>query len=253
MRLFIFILLFYCTFYPQVYGQPDKINIPGGALEVIPVNHGSFVLQWQNKIIYIDPYGGASLYKDIAPPDLILVTDIHGDHYNPETLLNLSLEKATILVPNAVAELLKKENIQKAKYLTINNGEQKEFENLRIEAVPMYNLPNSPEARHPKGRGNGYIISSGSTKIYISGDTEDIPEMRNLKDINVAFICMNLPYTMSINQAADAVLDFKPDIVYPYHYRGEGGKLSNIEEFKTMVNNKNKDIEVRLRDWYSKK
>ena len=113
----------------------------------------------------------------------------------------------------------------------------------------MYNLPEAADSRHTKGRGNGYILTMGGKKIYLSGDTEDIPEMRALKDIDVAFVCMNLPFTMDINQAASAVLEFKPKIVYPYHYRGQGG-LADVEGFKKLVNAGNPKIEVRLRSWY---
>jgi L-ascorbate metabolism protein UlaG (beta-lactamase superfamily) len=250
-RIFFFSLLLIIFLFPQLYAQKDVINTPQGELSVFTINHGSLVLQWQNKTIYVDPYGLASIFKQISPPDLILISDIHGDHYNPETLMDLPYKQAQFIVPQAVAELMKDQNIEKNKVIVINNGEQKVMLNLLIEAVPMYNLPESAESRHTKGRGNGYIISSGKTRIYISGDTEDIPEMRKLKNIDVAFICMNLPYTMSVNQAADAVLDFKPKIVYPYHYRGEGEKLSDVEEFKKLVNAKNPKIEVRLRDWYS--
>ena len=114
----------------------------------------------------------------------------------------------------------------------------------------MYNLPESEDSRHTKGRGNGYVLTFGDKRIYISGDTEDIAEMRALKDIDYAFVCMNLPYTMNIEQAADAVLEFKPGVVYPFHYRGGGGKFSDVDAFKTLVNNSDSSIEVRVRDWY---
>ncbi len=113
----------------------------------------------------------------------------------------------------------------------------------------MYNLPETPDSRHTKGRGNGYVLDFGGKNVYISGDTEDIPEMRQLKNIDVAFVCMNQPYTMEVSQASDAVLDFKPKIVYPYHYRGQGG-LSDVDAFKKSVVEGNKSIEVRLRNWY---
>ena len=113
----------------------------------------------------------------------------------------------------------------------------------------MYNLPESPDAKHIRGRGNGYIINMGGKNIYISGDTEDIVEMRNLRNIDVAFICMNLPYTMDVNQAANAILEFKPKIVYPYHYRGRPN-FSDIEKFKSLVHAVDDKIEVRIRDWY---
>lgn len=109
----------------------------------------------------------------------------------------------------------------------------------------MYNLPDDSDSRHPKAWGNGYVLTFGGKNVYISGDTEDIPEMRSLENIHVAFVCMNLPYTMDINQASDAVLDFEPEIVYPYHHRGQ-----DIRKFKELVVQENDQIEVRIRDWY---
>ena len=113
----------------------------------------------------------------------------------------------------------------------------------------MYNLPETEDSRHPKSRGNGYVLNLGGKRLYISGDTEDIPEMRTLQDIDIAFVCMNLPYTMTVEQAASAVLEFKPNIVYPFHYRGKGG-LADVEKFQQLVS-EDQEIEVRLRDWYS--
>ncbi|MEO8732935.1 MAG: MBL fold metallo-hydrolase, partial [Flavobacteriales bacterium] len=118
-----------------------------------------------------------------------------------------------------------------------------------ITAMPMYNLPDSPTAFHPKGRGNGYVLTFGGKRIYISGDTQGIPEMRALKNIDIAFVCMNLPYTMDVDEAADAVLAFKPKVVYPYHYRGKD-RFSDVKKFKALVNAKDPAIEVRQEDWY---
>ena len=120
---------------------------------------------------------------------------------------------------------------------------------ITIEAIPMYNLREEALKFHPKDRGNGYVLTLGDERIYISGDTEDIPEMRKLKDIDIAFVCMNLPYTMTVDNAASAVLDFKPKYVYPYHYRGTEG-LSDVSKFKDIVNDGNPDIEVVQLDWY---
>jgi L-ascorbate metabolism protein UlaG (beta-lactamase superfamily) len=131
----------------------------------------------------------------------------------------------------------------------LNNGDHTDQSGISITAIPMYNLPESPTAMHTKGRGNGYVLGIGGKNIYLSGDTQGIPEMRALKNIDVAFICMNLPYTMDIKEAADAVLAFKPKIVYPYHYRGRGG-LSDVNGFKSLVAAGDKDIDVRLRNWY---
>lgn len=226
---------------------PDKIETSAGPLLIQPIFHGALVLSWKGKTIYVDPYGGAKTYTDIAQPDLILITDIHGDHLNAETLNALKTDKAKIIAPQAVADQLPE--ALKGKVVVVNNGNRINLEDIEISALPMYNLPEAPDARHTKGRGNGYVLNFGGKMVYISGDTEDIPEMRALKNIDVAFVCMNLPYTMDINQASSAVLEFKPKIVYPYHYRGQGG-LADVEAFKKLVNEKNSSIEVRLRNWY---
>ena len=159
----------------------------------------------------------------------------------------MDLSQATLVVPTEVA--LEMPTRYQGRLRIIRNGERQELMGVIIEALPMYNLPESTESRHPKGRGNGYILTLGGKRIYISGDTEDIPEMRALKDIDVAFVCMNQPFTMTVEQAAGAVLEFQPKIIYPFHYRGLNG-FSDVEKFKTLVNEKNPDIEVRLRDWY---
>lgn len=224
--------------------EADQIPTENGSLTVQPIQHGTLVLSWNEITIYVDPYGGAEAFEGVSPPDMILITDIHGDHLNPETLNSLETEASTVVAPKAVAEKLPgavgKETI------VLNNEEQTDVMGISIKAIPMYNLPENSDSRHPKGRGNGYVLGMGGKNIYISGDTEDIPEMRSLENIDVAFVCMNLPYTMDINQAASAVLAFKPHIVYPYHYRGQ-----DTNAFKKLVNEKNTDIEVRLKDWYA--
>ena len=244
------LIVIMCLGLTQLFAQrsePDIIESNEGPIIIQPILHGTLVLQWNGKTIYVDPYGGADAFQGIDAPDLILITDIHGDHTNLETLKGLNTEKATFIVPEAVAELLKKDY---EKQLTIiKNGGMSVQGDIFINALPMYNLPEAMDSKHPRGRGNGYFINMAGKGIYISGDTEDINEMRELRGIDVAFICMNLPYTMDINQAADAVLDFKPKIVYPYHYRGNPD-ISDTEAFKKLVNAKNPKIEVRLRNWY---
>ncbi len=226
----------------------DKIETSKGPLTIQPLNHATLSLTWQGKTIYVDPFGGAKVFEGIAAPDLILITDIHGDHFNPETLEAIDASRATFVVPKAVADKLP-DNF-KARAVVLGNGQSKSLLNISIAAIPMYNLPESADSRHTKGRGNGYVLTFGNKKLYISGDTSGIPEMRALKDIDIAFVCMNLPYTMDVKEAAQAVLDFKPKVVYPYHYRGQNG-LSDTEAFKNLVNEKNKNIDVRLRDWYA--
>lgn len=225
----------------------DIIATSKGPLTIQPLNHATFAMTWQGKTIYNDPFGGAKTFDGIAQPDLILISDIHGDHLNLETLEAINTTNATLVVPQAVAEKLPQ--TLKSKAVVLANGETTTQLGITIAAVPMYNLPESADSRHTKGRGNGYVLTFGNKKVYISGDTSGIPEMRALKGIDVAFVCMNLPYTMDIKEAAESVLAFKPKIVYPYHYRGQGG-LSDTEGFRKMVNDKDKKIEVRLRNWY---
>ncbi|MHB1177981.1 MAG: MBL fold metallo-hydrolase [Daejeonella sp.] len=221
----------------------DEIKTSNGNLKINPVTHASLVLTWNNKNIYIDPTGSAEMYKSFGAPDIILITDIHGDHMDPKAIEALNTKNATVIAPQAVGYRLPASARQKL--VVLSNGMQTSQMAIMIKAVPMYNLPESADSRHLKGRGNGYILTIGGKSVYISGDTEDIPEMRNLEKIDIAFVCMNLPYTMDINQAASAVLEFKPKVVYPYHYRGQ-----DINAFKKLVNDGNKKIDVRLRNWY---
>ncbi len=239
-------LLFLSTVNAQ-RSAPDTIRSRMGSLIIQPVQHASLVLTANGKTIYADPSGGADIFKGIAPPDIILITDIHGDHFDPKTLDALRTPSTILVVPQVVADKLT--DVDKSKLIVLHNGNSTMVLGIAIEAIPMYNLPESPTAAHTKGRGNGYVLGIGRKRVYISGDTQGIPEMRALKNIDIAFVCMNLPYTMDIPEAADAVLAFKPKIVYPFHYRGKGG-LSDVNGFKNLVEAGNKGIEVRLRNWY---
>jgi len=225
----------------------DVIQTSKGPLGIQPIKHATVVFTWEGKTIYADPDGGKKAFEGLADPDLILITDIHGDHFNVETLHGINTEHAILIVPQAVADKLP-DNL-KSMAVVLDNGKTIDKLNISIKAIPMYNLPEAPDAKHTKGRGNGYVLTFGNKTVYLSGDTAGIPEMRALKNIDVAFVCMNLPYTMDVPEAASAVLDFKPKIVYPYHYRGQNG-LSDTEAFKKTVNDKDKNIEVRLRNWY---
>ncbi|WP_034261887.1 MBL fold metallo-hydrolase [Altibacter lentus] len=220
------------------------------AFNIQPISHATMVLTWNGSIIYVDPVGGLTAFEGQPEPDIILVTDIHGDHLNVETLTAVVKDKTHLFAPQAVFDELS-EALQK-KTMVLNNGNSANILGFTITAVPMYNLPETDDSRHPKGRGNGYVIEKDNRRVYISGDTEDIPEMRQLENIDIAFVCMNLPYTMTVESAADAVLDFSPDTVYPYHYRGKDG-LSDVEKFKRLVEMANHDIKVTQLDWYPKK
>jgi len=229
--------------------SPDTVALTHGSLIIQPINHASMVLTAAGKTIYVDPVGGAAKYQGLAAPDIILVTDIHGDHFDAATLQAIRKQNTVLVTPKAVADKLAEAD--KAGVVVLGNGDSKDILGIGVAAIPMYNLPaDAASPMHPKGRGNGYVLSVGGKKIYLSGDTQGIPEMRALTGIDIAFVCMNLPYTMDVNEAADAVLAFKPRIVYPYHYRGQGG-FSDVSAFKAKVEAGNKGIEVRLRNWYA--
>ncbi|MEO1011833.1 MAG: MBL fold metallo-hydrolase, partial [Bacteroidota bacterium] len=201
-------------------------------IKIHPIEHATAVLEWKDITIYIDPVGGAEAFEGQKKADLILITDIHGDHLSVETLRALDTKRAKIVAPQAVADKLPREFTPQIDVL--NNGDSKTRYGISVTAVPMYNLKEEAKKFHSKGRGNGYILNMGGERLYFSGDTEDIPEMRNLKNIDKAFICMNLPYTMTVESAADAVLEFSPGQVYPYHYRGNP-TVSDVGKFKKLV------------------
>lgn len=222
------------------YAASEAQTFPtaAGDVKITPLVHASTLIQAGGKAIYLDPAKPAKL--DGAPKaDLILITDIHPDHMDPASVAAISKEKAEILAPPAVVT-----TVTSAK--PIANGETKSWQGWTIEAIPAYNLKRGPAAGklfHDKGRGNGYVLTYGGKRFYFSGDTEGIPEMRVLKNIDVAFVCMNLPYTMPPDEAADAVKVFHPKVVIPYHYRG-----SDLAVFKKALDGTG--IEVRLLDWY---
>ena len=220
------------------------------AVEITPIEHATAVLQLDDTTIYLDPTGGAKAFEGMDSPDLVLLTDIHGDHLNAETLQALELGNTRIIAPQAVSDQLSDSLQQNASILA--NGDTLEEQGISIEAIPMYNLREEAKQFHEKGRGNGYVLEKNGTRVYIAGDTEDIPEMRALQDIDIALIPMNLPYTMTVESAADAVLEFAPKKVYPYHFRGSEG-LADVEKFKQLVTEGNKDIEVVMLEWYPEK
>jgi L-ascorbate metabolism protein UlaG (beta-lactamase superfamily) len=217
-----------------------------GSLVIHPVEHATFVMKWDGKTIAVDPIGGVAQFASFDRPDLILITHIHGDHLSVDTVKGLAKSSTIIVGPASVAEEFPETD--RERITVVANGESVKWGESLIEAIPMYNMTPERKNFHPEGRGNGYVVTLGGTRVYIAGDTEDIPEMRALKDIDLAFVCMNLPYTMDVEAAADAVLEFKPKVVIPYHYRGKGG-MSDLNAFRSLVA-KDPKIEVRLLDWY---
>lgn len=218
----------------------QEFESSAGAVKITPIQHASLVLEAGAKAVYVDPVSGGN-FSGLPPADLILITDIHGDHMDPKILPKISKSGTVIFAPPAVAETIKTATI-------IRNGETVHSGPFTIEAIPMYNLKRGPapgKLFHDKGRGNGYVLTYGGKRFYFSGDTENIPEMRALQNIDVAFVCMNLPYTMPPEEAAEAVRAFHPKIVYPYHYRG-----SDLNVFKNAL--AGTGIDVRILDWYYK-
>ncbi|WP_299113471.1 MBL fold metallo-hydrolase [uncultured Winogradskyella sp.] len=230
----------------DIVEKEDKLIIDE-PVKVIPITHGTLILETENDVIYIDPTGGLKAFNNQKDPTLVLITDIHGDHLSKSTLESLDLNNATIVGPKAVTDKIPSTTCKTI--VTINNGDTYMHEAVKIEAIPMYNLRNEALEYHTKGRGNGYVLNIEEERIYISGDTEDIPEMRSLKNIDKAFICMNLPWTMTVESAASAVLEFKPKTVYPYHYRGSEG-MSDLNKFKKIVSKDNSSINIEFLDWY---
>lgn len=227
-------------------GAAEIVETTMGPAEIHPINHASFVLNWHDTTVFVDPVGGAEEYAEFERPKLVLLTHHHGDHLDLETLRGVVGETTELVAPASVVEKL--EGLKAGRITTLAAGENCERLGVDITAIPAYNLHSERLHFHPKGRDNGYVLDLGGTRLYISGDTEDIPEMRALEDIDAAFVCMNLPYTMDVDQAAGAVLEFAPKVVYPYHYRGTEG-LSDLERFKKLVS-ADPDIAVKVLDWY---
>jgi len=219
----------------------DVLSTKQGGVEVViaPIHHASLLLQFKGKAIYIDPAGPAD-YSGAPKPDFIFITDIHGDHFDKAAIAKYKTASTVIVGPQTVSEQL-------SGVTTMANGQSQKFGDIEVEAVPMYNLKRGPQPGalyHTKGRGNGYVFKLADRRFYVSGDTEAIPEMLALKNIDVAFVCMNLPYTMTTAEAAAAVKAFRPRIVYPYHYND-----SEVKSFAAALKPES-GIEVRLRNWY---
>ncbi len=223
----------------------DMFASESGDIIVHPVDHASIVLETPVGVIYVDPVGDPSSYSSYPAADLILVTHEHGDHYNAETLAAIKSENTIMITNPAVFDMLPDD--LKSNTRSIGNGDKDSFGEMGIEVIPAYNITEGREKFHPKGRDNGYVLDFNGFRIYISGDTEDTPEMRALKDIDLCFLCMNLPFTMDKEAAASAVAEFKPKAVYPYHYRGKDGDVQEPEEFAKLVGDA---AEVKFADWY---
>ena len=224
----------------ETHGPAQTFDTSAGPVKITPIYHASTLIEAGGKVIYVDPAKPADV-SGLPPADLILISDIHQDHMDTNLIAAVSKSGTEIIAPAAVAKTVTQASV-------ISNGETKKWDGWTIEAIPMYNLTRGPapgKLYHDKGRGNGYVLTYGGKRFYFSGDTENIPEMRALKNIDVAFVCMNLPYTMTPEEAAEAVKAFHPKIVIPYHYHG-----SDLSGFQKAL--EGTGIEVRVLDWYPK-
>ena len=218
--------------------ERDTIGTSAGDLTITFIGHGTLMFTFGGKIIHIDPVSREADYNKMPKADLILITHEHGDHLDAKAIKVLRQEKTEIVLTEMCAREVKGGIVMK-------NGDIKKVLGLKIEALPAYNVVNKRDNGrpfHPKGDGNGYVITFGDKRVYVAGDTENTPEMKKLKDIDIAFLPMNLPYTMTPEMVADAAKAFKPKVLYPYHF----GETDTSELVKLLKDEK--EIEVRIRD-----
>ncbi len=216
--------------------EADTIKTEAGALKITFIGHATLMFEYQGKVIHVDPVSSAADYSKLPKADIILVTHDHFDHFDPKAIKVLQKDSTRLVLTKACAEKIAGGTVMK-------NGDVLTVDNLKMEAVPAYNIVNKrPDGApfHPKGVGNGYIINFDKTRVYVAGDTENTPEMKQLKKIDIAFLPMNLPYTMTPEMVADAAQAIQPKILYPYHY-GQTDPKKPVELLKDTK------IEVRIR------
>lgn len=232
-----FIILFAVAAGAQESFKKDIIKTTAGDLEITFIGHGTLMFAIGGKSIHVDPWTRLADYSKMPKADIILLTHHHRDHLDQKALEILRTEKTAVVLTETCASQIKGGIVMK-------NGDVKTVEGLKIEAVPAYNLVHMRSEGnpfHPKGVGNGYVIAFGDKRVYVAGDTENTPEMKKLKHIDIAFLPMNLPYTMTPEMVADAAKAFKPKILYPYHY----GRTDTSEIVKLLKGIP--EIEVRIR------
>jgi L-ascorbate metabolism protein UlaG (beta-lactamase superfamily) len=217
--------------------ETDLIETSAGGLEITFLGHGTLMLTFDGKTIHIDPFGKVADYSKLPKADLILITHEHHDHLDLSALASIRTERTEVVLAEVCTKQVKGG-------IVMRNGDVRTVMGLLIEAVPAYNLVHKRgdgEPFHPKGSGNGYIMTFGDKRVYVGGDTENIPEMKELTNIDIAFLPMNLPFTMTPGMVAEAAKAFRPEILYPYHYGDtDTSKLVDILKDQT-------DIEVRIR------
>jgi len=235
----IMLLILTCPFAASARKQfaADTITTAAGDVTITFIGHGSLMLAFTGKTIYIDPFSKLADYSTLPKADIILLTHEHYDHLDTTALNSVRTGSTAVVLTRTCARQLTGGTV-------MANGEVKTVQGVQIEAVPAYNLihmRDNNQPFHPKGDGNGYILTFADKRIYIAGDTENTPEMKALRDIDVAFLPMNLPYTMTPEMVADAARAFRPKILYPYHY-GETDPARLVDLLQD-----HKEIEVRIR------
>lgn len=227
----------------QLSGQieHDVIATSGGDLALYFVGHGTLMFTYNDLVIHIDPVSREADYSQMPDADLVLITHQHGDHLDMEAIREVSKE-GTVVVMNQAS----RDQSGDEAAMVMNNGERKVFKGITVEAVPAYNIQHTrPDgaAFHPNGEGNGYVLTFGDTRVLVAGDTENVPELKALDPpVRIAFLPMNLPYTMDPEMAADLAMALRPAILYPYHYGN-----TDTQELVNLLKEQ-QDIEVRIRD-----
>ena len=219
--------------------ETDVVKTTEGDLEITVIGHGSLMFRFGGKILHVDPFSGLANYSKLPQADMVLLTHEHRDHLDLKALEKVRTNKTKIILTKNCTQQVKGGII-------LQNGDVTTVDGLKIEAVPAYNIVHMRSEGvpyHPKGNGNGYVITFGDKRIYVAGDTEDTPEMKQLKEIDIAFLPMNLPYTMTPEMVADAAKAFKPKVLYPYHYHFGKTDLPKLAEL--MENTP--EVEIRLR------
>ncbi|MBN1360569.1 MAG: MBL fold metallo-hydrolase [Sedimentisphaerales bacterium] len=217
--------------------EMDVVKVDSNDLKITFIGHGTLMFEYQGKVIHVDPVSREADYTKLPKADLILLTHEHGDHLDPKALGLIRTEQTKVVLSQSCVE-------RAGGGIVMKNGDVQTVLGLKIEAVPAYNIVHMRSGNqpyHPKGVGNGYVINFGKGRVYIAGDTENTPEMKALKNIDIAFLPMNLPYTMTPEMVADAAKAFQPKILYPYHY----GQTDPNELVKLLKDSEN--IEVRIR------